>query len=98
MYYIYLCIGSCQFPTLGFVVDRYMTIKNFVSEEFWRIDMEYQPEQMEKNNENTNPAVKFNWKRGHLFDYWSSFVLYEKCYQNPMASVTRVQKKRVTKR
>ncbi|KAI9488155.1 DNA topoisomerase [Zychaea mexicana] len=89
--------GSCQFPTLGFVVDRYMAIKNFVSEEFWRIDMEYAPQPAKKNDE-TDKAVKFNWKRGHIFDYWSSFALYESCYKNPMATVKRVQKKRVTKR
>ncbi|SPQ22350.1 394c2258-f40b-47e6-b071-f2e03bea8657 [Thermothielavioides terrestris] len=27
--------GSCQFPTLGFVVDRYFRVKNFVPEAFW---------------------------------------------------------------
>lgn len=29
--------GSCQFPTLGFVVDRYVDIENFVPEPFWKI-------------------------------------------------------------
>lgn len=29
--------GSCQFPTLGFVVDRYKAIEEFISEPFWRI-------------------------------------------------------------
>lgn len=30
--------GSCQFPTLGFVVERYKAIENFVAEEFWKIE------------------------------------------------------------
>jgi DNA topoisomerase-3 len=30
--------GSCQFPTLGFVVERYKAIQNFVVEEFWKIE------------------------------------------------------------
>lgn len=29
--------GSCQFPTLGFVVERYKDIKNFIPEQFWKI-------------------------------------------------------------
>lgn len=29
--------GSCQFPTLGFVVERYRAVENFVGETFWKI-------------------------------------------------------------
>lgn len=29
--------GSCQFPTLGFVVDRYKAIEDFIPEPFWKI-------------------------------------------------------------
>lgn len=29
--------GSCQFPTLGFVVERYKDIQNFIPEQFWKI-------------------------------------------------------------
>lgn len=29
--------GGCQFPTLGFVVERYKDIKNFIPENFWKI-------------------------------------------------------------
>jgi len=29
--------GSCQFPTLGFVVERYKDIQNFIPESFWKI-------------------------------------------------------------
>lgn len=29
--------GSCQFPTLGFVVERYKDIENFIPEPFWKI-------------------------------------------------------------
>lgn len=29
--------GSCQFPTLGFVVERYQAMEDFVAEPFWRI-------------------------------------------------------------
>ena len=31
--------GPCQFPTLGFVVERWARIETFVPEEFWYLDM-----------------------------------------------------------
>ncbi|GAW82104.1 DNA topoisomerase 3 [Plasmodium gonderi] len=33
--------GPCQFPTLGFVVNRYLDIKNFINEYFWSIKMKH---------------------------------------------------------
>lgn len=32
-------VGPCQFPTLGFVVDRYKEIADFQSENFWYIEV-----------------------------------------------------------
>jgi DNA topoisomerase-3 len=29
--------GSCQFPTLGFVVERFNAVNNFIPEQFWKI-------------------------------------------------------------
>jgi len=29
--------GSCQFPTLGFVVERYKQVEAFVPEPFWKL-------------------------------------------------------------
>lgn len=29
--------GSCQFPTLGFVVERYKQVQAFVPEPFWKL-------------------------------------------------------------
>jgi DNA topoisomerase-3 len=33
--------GPCQFPTLGFVVDRYLKREKFQKEPFWRIDVKH---------------------------------------------------------
>jgi DNA topoisomerase III len=33
--------GPCQFPTLGFIVERYKRIKSFQKEPFWGITLEY---------------------------------------------------------
>lgn len=32
--------GSCQFPTLGFVVDQYKRVKSFKPEKFWYLSVE----------------------------------------------------------
>ena len=29
--------GPCQFPTIGFVVERYKAIERFITEPFWKI-------------------------------------------------------------
>lgn len=34
-----LSYGPCQFPTLGFVVERYLAIKAFIPRRFWSINM-----------------------------------------------------------
>ena len=33
-----LSYGPCQMPTLSFVVERYLLIKNFKPEKYWYID------------------------------------------------------------
>lgn len=76
--------GSCQFPTLGFVVDRYLRVRNFVPETFWLIKVTH-----EKNG----ILVKFNWKRNHLFDRMAVIVIYERCLLAKTAKVTKMQKK-----
>ena len=52
-------MGTCQFPTLGFVVDRYKRVKSFTPEPFWYIEIETRKE---------NKRDNFQWVRGHFFD------------------------------
>lgn len=61
--------GSCQFPTLGFVVDRYFKVKNFIPEPFWKIDLATKTD---------NKKLAWSWDRGHLFDMLSATILYER--------------------
>ncbi|RPB11715.1 DNA topoisomerase [Morchella conica CCBAS932] len=70
--------GSCQFPTLGFVVDRYHKIKNFVAEPFWYIKV------MQKRDD---IHVTFNWNRSRLFDRMSTVILFERCLLEKYATV-----------
>ncbi|ORX77674.1 prokaryotic type I DNA topoisomerase [Anaeromyces robustus] len=79
-----ISFGTCQFPTLGFVVTRYLQIQNFVSEDFWKIEVSHT-----KNNS----TVAFNWKREKLFDRFICFIYYEKCMKNCLAKVVSMIQK-----
>ena len=80
--------GSCQFPTLGFVVDRYQKVRDFKPEEFWYISLSVQKD---------DTAAGFNWSRGHLFDQLAVFILYEMCVENPTCTVTSVTSRPTSK-
>ncbi|XP_025202861.1 DNA topoisomerase 3-alpha [Melanaphis sacchari] len=76
--------GSCQFPTLGFVVERYKDIQNFIPENFWKIKVHHKIENLD---------VEFSWQRVRLFDEVLCNILYERCQENPTALVLKVTKK-----
>ncbi|XP_014554235.1 hypothetical protein COCVIDRAFT_28628 [Bipolaris victoriae FI3] len=76
--------GSCQFPTLGFVVDRYLRVRNFVPEPFWSIKVAHEKDGID---------VKFNWRRGHLFDRMAVILILERCLLSKTAAVTKMAKK-----
>ncbi|UPX12690.1 DNA topoisomerase [Ascochyta rabiei] len=76
--------GSCQFPTLGFVVDRYLRVRSFVPEPFWYIKVHHTKDDVE---------VKFNWRRGHLFDRMAVTLVFEKCLISKTAKVIKMAKK-----
>ncbi|KAI9852659.1 MAG: DNA topoisomerase [Thelocarpon superellum] len=80
--------GSCQFPTLGFVVDRYFRVKNFVPEPFWSIKVMHRRDDIK---------VTFNWRRVRLFDRMAVTVLFERCLLAKTATVTKVQSKPTSK-
>ncbi|KAF2764694.1 prokaryotic type I DNA topoisomerase [Teratosphaeria nubilosa] len=80
--------GSCQFPTLGFVVERYFRVKNFVPETFWSIKVMHQKDDVK---------VNFTWARNHLFDRMAVVILFERCLTARLARVTKVQTKPTSK-
>lgn len=80
--------GPCQFPTLGFVVARYLMIQAFSPEDFWYIAV------LHEKDGNT---INFTWRRNHLFDFHAAIVLYEPCIESPEAIVRRVETKPSTK-
>ncbi|KAK4949858.1 DNA topoisomerase [Elasticomyces elasticus] len=80
--------GSCQFPTLGFVVDRYNRVRNFKPETFWLIKLTHTRDRIK---------VNFNWQRVHLFDRAAVTIIFEACLDEKLATVTKVQKKPTSK-
>eukprot|EP00842_Homolaphlyctis_polyrhiza_P006873 jgi/Hompol1/775/HPOL_002573-RA len=79
-----LSYGPCQFPTLWFVIDRYLKAKNFVPEPFWKIDVVVEKDGIK---------ASFNWSRGHLFDQHLVLVLYEMCVDDPVGTIVNVNAK-----
>ncbi|RDB16720.1 DNA topoisomerase 3 [Hypsizygus marmoreus] len=84
--------GPCQFPTLGFVVQKWNLVKSFVSEPFWYIYLSLTPVSS-GNGEDT----VFQWKRGHLFDQDVAVSIYDYVLSDPLARVTKVTKKSTKK-
>ncbi|KAF5899285.1 DNA topoisomerase 3-alpha [Clarias magur] len=77
--------GSCQFPTLGFVVERFKAIQAFIPENFFKIKVVHEP--------NEEESVEFSWKRHRLFNHTACLVLYHICMEDPMARVMSVTSK-----
>ncbi|XP_054850854.1 DNA topoisomerase 3-alpha isoform X2 [Eublepharis macularius] len=73
--------GSCQFPTLGFVVERFKAIQAFVPETFYKIKVTHDHE---------DGTVDFNWKRNRLFNHTACLILYQICMEDPLATVVEV--------
>ena len=80
--------GSCQFPTLGFVVDRYHKVRNFIPEQFWTIKIIQDREEIQ---------VSFSWQRQRLFDRAAVVIIFERCINARVARVIKVQKKPTSK-
>lgn len=78
--------GPCQFPTLGFIVERWFKIQNFVQEKFWQITCEYR-------DAASGGFANFSWSRGRLYDRHACLVLYELCVDNPTAQVVNIRKR-----
>ncbi|KAF8843023.1 prokaryotic type I DNA topoisomerase [Paxillus ammoniavirescens] len=84
--------GPCQFPTLGFVVQRYNQVKAFTPEDFWYILLS-----LNRGINGEEKKVDFTWRRGHLFEADVVTEIYEDILENPRARVTKVTRKNTKK-
>ncbi|KAE9327511.1 DNA topoisomerase 3-alpha [Phytophthora fragariae] len=85
--------GPCQFPTLGFVVERFLKIQNFEREAFYHISVTHQ-----QNDQPDAPTTTFKWKRGHLFDRMACLCIYECLVESQTATIESVDKRPSWKR
>ncbi|EPY50273.1 DNA topoisomerase III [Schizosaccharomyces cryophilus OY26] len=76
--------GPCQFPTLGFVVDRWQRVEDFVPENFWSLKL------VDKRERQT---VNFSWKRNRVYDRLAAILFLENCLDAKIAKVVKVNKK-----
>ena len=79
-----LSYGSCQFPTMGFVVERYKAIANFVSEAFYKIKVVHQV---------GDARVEFSWGRVRVFDQTTAQIYHDICLEAPTARVKECRSK-----
>jgi len=83
-----LSYGPCQFPTLGFIVDRFLRVQRFVAEAFWTISVLATVD---------DGSAQFAWHRGQLFDRLCCMILYEQCVASRVARVASVVSKPTSK-
>ena len=94
--------GPCQFPTLGFVVERWARIETFVPENFWSLEMtirlnadgsvvnnsgQNQNGNVYSNQQGGRP-IHLNWKRVRLYDRPTTTAIYDSCLEAGEAVVT----------
>ncbi|KAI9911606.1 hypothetical protein PsorP6_009585 [Peronosclerospora sorghi] len=80
--------GPCQFPTLGFVVNRFLEIQNFEQETFYYISVTHQ-----NNYQPGTPTTTFKWNRKHLFDRMVCLCIYEGLVESQTATIEAVDKR-----
>jgi DNA topoisomerase-3 len=70
--------GSCQFPTLGFIVNRYRQHQDFIPEKFWKIEIRHQRDGISSN---------FNWEKVRMFNKDETLSLHNSLLKSPEAKV-----------
>lgn len=82
--------GPCQFPTLGFVVERWARIETFIPHDFWFLELTVKVQSSsgangdgnnndDSNNNINNRPILFTWNRQRLYDRLATLALYESC-------------------
>ena len=79
--------GPCQFPTLGFIVQRQQEIEAHAHKQFWKIEL---------STKIDNQHVKWSWRSKRVFDEHVASLLFERVLESP-GTIERVQPKPATK-
>ena len=87
-----LSYGSCQFPTLGFVVERWARIETFIPENFYVIKLS-----MKDPSSPGTREIAFHWKRDRLYDHLATLALYQLTLESSSARVVSTEGKETSK-
>lgn len=91
-----ISFGPCQFPTLGFVVERSAKIKAFRPENYWYINCTHEFDNPDKPGAKLN--CSFNWDRVRVYDKFTCIVLYDMCVEGGgVATVTHCNERPTTR-
>jgi DNA topoisomerase III len=96
--------GPCQFPTLGFVVQRHQDIAKFIPQKFWHLTCEGEfdhPDDVFSMDEGKRRkfAIQFNWDRHRFYDRLACLILYEYCLEfNALAEVVTCHERPTSRR
>lgn len=80
-----LSYGSCQFPTLGFVVEQYLRCMAFRSQPFWYLHLEAD-------------GISMQWSRGRLFDRLACLCCYALTWDSQGILLTKLDTKPAQRR
>lgn len=80
--------GTCQFPTLGFIVDAYNKHESFVPETFWYLNAVIKKDGI---------ISELKWSRKRLFCKLSCFAIYASVLQEPIGRVVEIERNTVQK-
>lgn len=73
--------GPCQFPTLGFVVDRQWQIDSFQPRDFWYLELDHS---------RNGAKATFKWARNRVFDPLVAQVLQDSATEAVLAEIVKV--------
>ena len=91
-----ISFGPCQFPTLGFVVDRNSKIDAFRPEHFWYLTCDVEFDNPDKPG--SKLSCSFHWDRSRLYDRLVCAVIYDSCIEDGgVATVVQCNNKPTTK-
>jgi DNA topoisomerase-3 len=88
--------GPCQFPTLGFVVQRHEDIQKFVAQTFWYLSCDAEFEHPDDPSKRL--SLSFTWDRSRLYDQHACFILFDICMEGTEATVVKCQERPTSKR
>ncbi|MEN2495703.1 MAG: DNA topoisomerase 3-alpha, variant 2 [Marteilia pararefringens] len=88
--------GPCQFPTLGFVVERYKERDSFVTEKSYSLGIEHRKLPASEDTD-TSILNKFSWRRDKIFCQQVAQAIHKKLQQVNLAMVVNRLEKRVNK-